>query len=214
MSRYELLIFDFDGTLVDTAPDIAYHVNSVLKQFHYPEKSLKEVTRAIGHGVHELMKTLAVGVAEKPEEWVRMVELFRTCYEEKPVIHSRSYPDVAEILDGPLGPFKKVIVTNKLFTLTDKILRELSLRHHFEEIVGDGAGFPPKPDPGSVNYLLKKFSVPAKKAILIGDSRVDMEVAVNSGIDFMWASYGYYDLKDAKISQQALNAKEWKKLTV
>jgi phosphoglycolate phosphatase len=212
MARYDLILFDFDGTLVDTAPDIAFYANEVLEEFGYRPKSLPEVTRAIGFGVHELLKTLEPAFAEDEARLEEAVLLFKTRYTARPVVHSTVYPHVAEMLEGPLRRKKKSIVTNKLTVLTDKILTLLSLRHHFEEVVGDGGGRPVKPDPSAVLAILKTAGVEPAQVILIGDSDVDKRTAAAAGIDFLWMEYGYSDLSADPTVRKAASARDWTEL--
>jgi phosphoglycolate phosphatase len=191
LARYDLLIFDFDGTLVDTAPDIAHHVNAVLTEFGRPRRTLKEVQKAIGRGMRELLRD--VGFSEEDPALESATASLRTRYAESPILHTRLYPQVREVLSGPFGGIPKAIVTNKPQFLTDKILAELELESFFGSVIGDGAGYPRKPDPASVRRTLERFSVRAEKAVLIGDSCVDHQTALNAGIDFVWADYGYDD---------------------
>src|SRR5688572_14893795 len=107
MKSYDLILFDFDGTLVDTAPDIAFYANEVLVESGYPPKSLQEVTRAIGFGVHELLKTLAPEFAADAEGLERAVQIFKMRYAAEPVVRSTVYPHVLEMLEGPLKHKKK-----------------------------------------------------------------------------------------------------------
>lgn len=187
--QYRLLIFDFDGTLVDTAPDIAYHVNAVLRLHGLPEQPLARVKKAIGRGMHELLRDL--GFDKDAAALDAAVAELKKRYTESPVIETAPYPGVKEMLAGPLGPIKKAIATNKPQLLTEKILRQLSLERHFELVVGDGSNFPRKPDPASVRHILKTLGVEAAEAFFIGDSCVDHQTAVNAGVDFAWMTYGY-----------------------
>ncbi len=189
MTRYDLVLFDFDGTLVDTAPDIAHHANAVLRAFGLRERSLEEVKRATGRGVRELFKEL--GLPDRGDTLDRAISLMKTRYSEEPVIHTRPYPQVREALEGPLGCVKKGVVTNKLVGLTEQILEKLELRGFFELVMGEGSGWPRKPDPSGAIHAMRAFGASAERTLLIGDSAVDCETARNAGIGFVWVSYGY-----------------------
>ena len=192
MARYDLLIFDFDGTLVDTALDIAFHVNAVLAEFGRPERTLKEIQRAIGRGMRELLKD--VGFAEGDIQLEAAAAQLRKRYAESPILQTRAYAGVPEILSGSLKDFPKAIVTNKPQFLAEKILRALNLERYFGLVIGDGAGFPRKPDPASVCHALNHFSARPERTLLFGDSCVDHQTALNSGVGFVWADYGYDDV--------------------
>ena len=207
---YELLIFDFDGTLVDTAPDIATHANTTLVKYRFPRKSLSEVKRAIGQGVHELLKDL--GFRGEEDTLDEAVEFFKKEYFRRPVIRTAPYPHVRRHLGGVLKGLSKAIVTNKPQKLTEQILSELGLRHFFDAVIGEGGRFPRKPDPASVEFVMKKLkSVPGRTAF-VGDSRVDHQTAKGAGIDFIHVSYGY-DFSFRPRSKRSLeSAREWSEI--
>ena len=188
---YRLLVFDFDGTLVDTLGDIAYYANSVLTEYGHAPCSLKQARASIGLGVHELLKGVAPGFLKNPEKLEEAVTLFKTRYRQKPVRETRPFPHVEEILSGRLSGVKKAIITNKPQDITLMILNDLNLRHYFEEVIGMNAGHPPKPDPSSLLYLIKKSNVSAEQTVYIGDSRIDAQTCLHAGVDFAWMDYGY-----------------------
>lgn len=186
---YELLIFDFDGTLVDTAPDIALHANAVLEENDFPKKNLKQIKKAIGRGVHELLRDLGF---KGDEAFLDKAVLdFKKKYSKKPVIQTAPYPYVRENLQGPLKTIKKAIVTNKPHALTMKILKKLGLDGYFDLIIGEGGKFPRKPDPASVRFVMRKLKISPKRTAFVGDSRIDRDTAKNAGIKFVHVSYGY-----------------------
>lgn len=191
MKGYPVVIFDFDGTLVDTAPDIAHYANGVLADFGYAPRGLAEVKRAIGKGVHELLKALAPQFGEDAERLERAVETFRARYSENPVLSTKPYPHVIRMLEGQLRGAKKAIATNKPQEITERILKILLLDRHFEVVVGMGSPFPPKPDPASIRHILERTGAKKGEAVLVGDSAVDAEAARLAGIEFVWMEYGY-----------------------
>ncbi len=201
------MIFDFDGTLVDTAPDIAYHANAVLKKYRFKSRPLATVKKAIGHGVHELLKELGFEGDEDALE--EAVADFKKKYFKEPIITTKAYPHVRRMLSGPLKKFKKAIVTNKPQALTDKILGRLDLEKFFEAVIGEGGDFPRKPDPASVRHLIRKLKAQAERSVLIGDSRVDFDTASNAGIGFIHVRYGYdVAFRPAKV-RRVESAVDW-----
>ena len=213
MKKYRLLIFDFDGTLVDTAPDIALHANAVLKEFKLKEQSLVTVKNAIGHGVHELLKEL--GVSPDDERLESAVASFKRCYREKPVIHTKAYSGVHETLSAPLKKFHKAIVTNKPYGLTVQILNKLSLAAYFNMVIGLDMDYPAKPDPLSTRRVIEQFGADPEKTLFIGDSPVDAETCRNAGIDFAWVDYGYASLNDTyEPVMKFSSAFDWKSLRI
>ncbi len=189
MAAYRLLIFDLDGTLVDTAPDIAHYANRVLERYGFPVKPLDEVKRAIGRGVHDLLRDL--GFREEQADLEEAVRSFKELYLVTPVIMTRPYPNVQAMLEGPLRKVAKAIATNKPQGVTDRILERLDLRRHFTAVIGEGAGLPRKPDPASVRRIMEGLGAAPAQTILIGDSVIDHQTARNAGTDFLWMDYGY-----------------------
>ena len=212
MSKYKLIIFDFDGTLVDTAPDIALHANRVLNEFGYPSHGIEEVKRAVGRGVHELLKGLNEGFIADAAKLETAVKLFKQNYLDEPVIFSKPYPGVKETLIGPLSGLKKAIVTNKPDQLTKKILGELSLASYFDMVIGLDSGYPAKPDPTSTQQVMKMLNASPNEVIFIGDSKVDDETCRNAGVDFGWVDYGYDELDGSVPVMKFSNPAEWKVL--
>lgn len=192
MRRYDIVFFDFDGTLVDTIPDIAHHVNSVLRQLGHAPRSLVEVRSAVGKGMHQLLRELCPSLKDSPHELSQAALLLKRLYAETPVVHSCLYAGVREALGQGEGPLR-VVLTNKLAVLADAILRHFDIRDRFEEVIGDGGPYPLKPDPTAILSILRERAVRAERAILIGDSQVDLRTAQAAGVDFGWAAYGYED---------------------
>jgi phosphoglycolate phosphatase len=212
-TTYKLLIFDFDGTLVDTAPGIAAHANRVLGEFFQPERPLEEMKRAIGYGVHELMRRLTAGRHVSPKLIEKMVALFKERYAREPLLNTRVYPHVETMLTGPLRPFPKAIVTNKPQDLTVHILEQLSLREHFRSVIGGDGDFPQKPDPSSLIFTTLSLGSSPTKTLFIGDGAVDFETAKNAGVDFAWVDYGYDEsLKNESSIRRFSNASDWQTL--
>ncbi len=213
MPKYRLLVFDFDGTLVDTVADIAYHANGVLDEFCFPSRPIQDVQEGIGHGVHELFKHLSRELGEDAALLERAVASFKKRYHEAPVIRTKAFPSVPEMLEGPLKNQQKAVLTNKPQGLTEIILAKLDLLRHFEIVLGLDAGFAPKPDPSSLDFVMKKCGRSHEETVMIGDSRVDRETARNAGVDFVWVDYGYDSSLASDISvRKSSNATEWASL--
>jgi phosphoglycolate phosphatase len=212
MKRYKLIIFDFDGTLVDTAPDIRYHANAVLRDFGYPERSLSDVTRSIGRGVHELLKELAPAFDESPEILEKAVGSFKKRYWDAPVIHTAPYSGVREVLVKHYGSAIFAIATNKPDDITRAILEKLDLSRYFKAVIGMHAGFPPKPDPASVLEIMSRSNILASDTILIGDSGIDSQTGRNALIDFGWAPWGYDSMDGSTPSIRFERPYDWNAL--
>lgn len=210
---YHLFLFDFDGTLVDTVGDIAFYANQVLREFGEHECSVEQVKRSIGLGVHELLKGVSPSFGQDPERLDRAVTLFKKYYRQKPVRETKPFPDVLEVLSGPLRNLPKAIITNKPQEITLEILNVLNMRHFFDRVIGMHAGYAPKPDPESTLATMKTFHSEAASTVFIGDSRIDAQTCQNAGIDFVWVDYGYGYAEGFLPRFKFSAAKEWETLS-
>ena len=209
---YKMLLFDLDGTLVDTVGDITYYLNQVLAERGLEQVSVKQVKEAIGWGVHELLKILAPSFSEDPAGLENAALSFKDRYREHPVLETRPFSGVSEALNGPLKNTLKAIVTNKPQDIALRVLEELGMKHHFKEIIGTTGDFAPKPDPSSLLYLMKKFAVTPESTVYIGDSGIDAETSAAAGIDFAWVSYGYQSALEFNPRFLFSSAAEWTRL--
>ena len=217
MTRYDLIIFDLDGTLVDSAPDIAASANWVMRRTGYPERPLAEVKHAIGRGVHELLIELSgVPGAGKPplagDALERACEIYRDHYAENLVVYSRVFEGVSRVLRGPLASMPKAIVTNKPHALTGRLMTELKFEGLFDPVIGTGWKYPAKPAKDGVEAAMARHGAAADRTILIGDSEIDRLTAVNAGIAFGWVTYGYDTVTRDGSFRVFDNPEEWEEL--
>lgn len=187
---YDLLIFDLDGTLIDSVPDIAAALNWTLAQAGLPTHDEAAITRMVGDGVAELI-TRAVGPAEL-ERVTELVEHFRRRYIASPAAATRLFAKVPETLarfDGrPLA-----VATNKPGALARLILDRLDLLHFFFRVVGEDDVARRKPDPEGTLLLCRTVGAAPSRTLLVGDSPIDAATAQAAGVDACLVSYGYGD---------------------
>lgn len=191
------LIFDMDGTLVDSAEDIASSVNHALKTLGYPEKSREDVKRFIGDG----MRTLLARALGKDEEALisRAIEIFRPYYQEHCVDRTRLYPDVPEILEY----FKEkpiALITNKPCAMAEKILEHFQIARHFKVILGAESTQEKKPHPEPVLKALAGMKVPSASALIIGDGPTDVQSGKAAGAKTCAVTYGYKSRRELEAS--------------
>lgn len=209
-----MLIFDFDGTLVDTAPDIAYLMNEVLVAKGLRPSSLQDVKNSIGWGVFELVQKLAAkqSVMFSEVELQKIVDEFKAKYRKDPIVRSKPYEGVVEVLSQELAQTKKSIVTNKPHDLTVQILKDLKMDCFFHEVIGTGIGYDPKPSIISTKEVMKRSGVSNKNTLFIGDSRIDQETAKKADVDFAWMTYGYDEVLEATPEYVFNSAFEWRNI--
>ncbi len=188
--RLKLFIFDLDGTLIDSYMDIGMCVNKVLQEMGKDPIDPEKVKDWIGGGARKLLERLF------PDEEVdKALELFRRFYRENPVVHTKAYEGIGEVLDylRSRGSFLAV-VTNKMEDLSREILRRLELLHYFDAVVG-GDTFPEKkPSPLPIKQVMKQLGVSPQESIIVGDTSSDICAGKGAGIWTALAKWGYVKL--------------------
>jgi phosphoglycolate phosphatase len=196
------ILFDLDGTLVDSAPDIAFGVNSVMAKDGLLPHSVAVVRTLIGEGIHRLVEK-AYSLHHKGLSVIdlnsRTAE-FATLYEAHIVDQTRPYPGVtaglAQLRERGL---KIAVVSNKAQHLTDHLLAKLHLSSCFDLILGARDDLPKKPAPDMLHFALRKFSVSADEAIFVGDSIADVTASAAAGLPCVLIEGGYTVEATAKL---------------
>lgn len=179
----KLIIFDLDGTLIDSLPDIAGAMNQALSDWGMKNRTIAEIKRFIGSGTLKLVERACDG--NIPEG---LIEAYRRHYDNNLLTSTTAYPGVSEVLNQ-LRDRHLAVVTNKYQSAAEWIINQL-FPDTFDEVIGDGR-FPRKPDPAAIHYLMEKYQVSPEQSVLIGDSRVDQATAKNAGIEFICVAWGY-----------------------
>lgn len=186
----ELLMFDLDGTLVDSGGDIAWAANKTLVAFGYREMTVAAIKERIGWGVKVLLERLM------PEEGPERIEearlKFLEFYGGHMVEETYPYPGVEETLRHFSSRGKTMaVVTNKPEVLADGILKELKLRGMFQMLVGGDTLRNKKPHPEPLEKVLNSMGVGHGEAVFVGDSAIDAETGRTAGIFTIGVSYGF-----------------------
>ena len=187
MRKTSLIIYDFDGTLVDTLFDIADSVNLSLVDLGLPQLPRKTIRKYIGKGVERLMTQALEGSCFT--DIPRAVALFKKHYSENLVKHTDFYPYAREILEHFRNK-KQAICSNKPEIFVRKILESLDGLQHFQAIIGGDSVKTKKPHPEGLDLILKKLKVSPDETVLIGDSPVDIETGKRAGVYTCVVNYG------------------------
>jgi phosphoglycolate phosphatase len=183
------LIFDLDGTLIDSQRDLIRSVNVMLREMGRAELREETISGYIGQGAPQLVGR-ALGEGATQEEHKRALQFFLSYYEEHKMDTTRAYPGVAETLEELAG-LPMAILTNKPARISVRILDELGLKRHFRAIYGGNSFETKKPDPLGATTILREFGVAAHESLLIGDSEVDVQTARNAGAVAAAVNYGF-----------------------
>jgi len=179
------LIFDLDGTLIDSAPDLARALNRLLAGFGRPPLTLAQVRPMIGDGAPELVRRAlaAGGAAVDPTAMPELFERYRTFYLATATAATRAYPGVPETLAAlRAAGYRMVVCTNKFQTPTMKILDFLDLTRFFDGVAGGDAVPARKPDPGHLLAALALVGGGPDRAAMVGDGFNDVAAAKAPGI--------------------------------
>ena len=179
MKKIDLMIFDFDGTLVDTGADLVQSINYALRALKLPERTEKEIISFVGDGVGKLMER-ALGQDHAGLQ-AEAMQIFSGYYGEHLLDNSALYPGVKEVLDN-FRHKTKIILTNKRYRFTLSIAEGLQIEHYFAEIIGADSTPFLKPDRRVMDYVFIKHQTAGENVLIVGDGINDVMVARNSGI--------------------------------
>ncbi len=183
------LIFDLDGTLIDSKKDLILSVNAMLRHLGRAGLSDDTISGYIGAGA-PLLVARALGAGASEEEKARGLEFFLGYYEEHKMDNTRPYPGVPEAL-AELRRVPMAVLTNKPFKISRRILEAMGLSGYFRSIYGGNSFDTKKPDPLGAQTILREFGAAPKEALLIGDSEVDIQTARNAGTWAAAVNYGF-----------------------
>jgi len=193
--RIRLVIFDLDGTLIDSGKDITESVNTLRKIMGQPPLTQKSVIAGIGQGVqHLLSKTV-------PPKILRThpgaAEDFRRIYLDRSTRFTRLFPGGRRMLTAlHRRGIRLAVASNKPSVLSGKILRNLGIRRLFSSVICGDRVRHPKPHPESINKLMKRYRVSPRETLLVGDSKFDMEAGQRAGTLLAATTFGFGTRKE------------------
>lgn len=187
--KYEAILFDLDGTLLNTLEDLKDSCNAALEACGYAPRTLDEVRRFVGNGVGLLIRR-ALPEDAGEEEWARCLALFKAHYQNNLDNKTRPYPGIEQALDALLARGYRIGVVSNKFDAAVKAL----CAHHFPRIqvaVGEREGVRKKPAPDSALAAAQALGVRPASALYVGDSEVDIQTARNAGMDCLSVDWGF-----------------------
>lgn len=197
--RFDLVLFDLDGTLIETAPEIADAVNDTLTEFGQPAVTQQQVNDWIGHGTRELLiqalawcQGTSTNAVRHSAEFPRIEAAFQGHYLARCGTRSHLYPQVRETLTKLRAQgVKLAVVTNKEDRYTRTVLDAHRLTPLFDRVISGDTLPVKKPDPAAIHACLNDFGVAPVRALFVGDSSIDVATARNGGIAVWALPYGY-----------------------
>lgn len=183
------LIFDLDGTLIDSKRDLIHSVNAMLEEMRRPQLAADTISGYIGHGAPQLV-TRALGGTATEEELKYGLQFFLNYYEEHKMDNTCAYPGVQQTLER-LRHVPMAVLTNKPVRVSVRILTSLGLANYFRAIYGGNSFETKKPEPLGATTILRELDVGPSEALLVGDSEVDIRTARNAGTLAAAVNYGF-----------------------
>lgn len=183
-----LILYDLDGTLVDTREDIARAANHMRLQIGMPVLSVEAVSRFVGRGVHALIEGCLE--TKDPKAVEKGIRIYRAYYGRHMLDSSRLYPGTREVLDY-FKDRKQAVITNKPNPFSYELLKALGVADYFFEIIPGNSEHPKKPDPGAFFHLMKAQKAGPEDTLFIGDSLVDLETGRNAGVETVVLTHGF-----------------------
>ena len=188
--KYDLVIFDLDGTLLDTLDDLAAAVNHAMRTQGFPLREREEVRRLVGNGIASTIRRAVPEGTDEPAI-LRALSDFKNYYLQNVDVYTRPYDGVPELLDAlNAAGVRAAVNSNKV----DSVVNALCDAHvpgRFAYVLGEREGIPKKPAPDGVNMILDALDIRRERALYVGDGEADLRTALNAGIDCAWVSWGF-----------------------
>lgn len=214
LQEVKLIIFDLDGTLIDSEKDIVMSLKYCLGRFNLKRKTYDQLKTYIGKGVRELIKD-ATGI-DKGSLYDAVLNCFKDYYSKHLVDHTRLYPGVKHVLDH-FSNKSLAIATNKPGILVTKILRHFRIKNYFQYIVDGDNQDHRKPAPGGIHRILEHCNATPHETLLVGDMSIDILTARNARVKSCAVTYGIgkvSEILDAKPDFVIDNIEKLKEIIV
>lgn len=197
MKKYDTVIFDLDGTLLNTLEDLADAVNYVMEDYGFPKRTLEEVRCFVGNGIRRLME-LAVPKQVTGEAFEQVFEAFKSYYTKHCQIKTCAYAGIMSLLkDLHEKGYQMAIVSNKNHGAVCE-LNDIYFKEYISVAIGQKDGIRKKPAPDTVLQALKALGKEKETAIYVGDSEVDFATAENTGMDCVLVTWGFRTTEELK----------------
>lgn len=190
MKKYDTVIFDLDGTLLNTLDDLTDAVNFVMRENGFPERTLEEVRRFVGNGIRKLMER-AVPKGVEGEAFEQVFEQFRTYYTAHCRIKTRIYDGIEELLAALSADGVSMAIVSNKNQAAVSALGDIYFEKYMKTAIGQRDGMNKKPAPDAVELALDELGKGKERALYVGDSDVDFYTAANSGMDCALVTWGF-----------------------
>lgn len=197
-----LIVFDLDGTLIDSRLDLAESTNEVLASYGAAALPVDRVAGMVGEGARTLVERALAAADLDPAEPDALAR-FRVIYDRRLLVHTRPYDGVAEMLAqvSRLGPM--AVLTNKPDAPTRRLLEAFDLARYFSRVIGGDSDLARKPDPAGLQALIKDYDATPATTWLVGDSMIDVATARRAGTRLCVVLYGFGQARGELVLQDS-----------
>jgi phosphoglycolate phosphatase len=189
-----LIVFDLDGTLIDSRLDLAESTNEMLSGYGARPLPVDAVAAMVGEGARVLVAR-ALGAAGLDPDEPDALRRFREIYDRRLLIHTRPYDGIEEVVSQMAERHPLAVLTNKPEAPSRRLLDVFGLARHFRRVIGGDSGPARKPDPAGLHVLMGEFGAMPAATWLVGDSMIDVETARRAGVRMCVALYGFGQLR-------------------
>jgi len=197
MKKYQGIIFDLDGTLLDTIEDLSDSLNYALSSFGYPGHSCSTYKKMIGEGVHNLIECSLPKGNYDSTVFANVLKLFLKTYKENYMKKTKPYDGICEMLSSLSKMGIKIGVnSNKRADYTNSLVEKYFADIPFIEVFGEREGIPKKPDPVAALEIAGLMELPPERVLYVGDSKTDIQTGFNAGMDTVGVLWGFRDFEE------------------
>jgi phosphoglycolate phosphatase len=203
-----LVVFDLDGTLVDSSVDLANAVNALLSDLGRGPLPVAAIVAMVGEGASVLVRRALTAASLDPDTPAAL-ERFLAHYDPHLLDNTRPYPGTNDALQRISGRLPMAVLTNKPAHPTELLLRGLGLRVYFRRVIGGDTAWGRKPDPAGLLHLAEEAAIDPARVLMVGDSPVDLATARNAGTKICLARYGFgyrFDAADFRGEELFIDA--------
>lgn len=195
--KFPLVVFDLDGTLIDSLADLADSMNAVLARGGLPVHPLDAYRRFVGDGVHNLVRRALPADRKTDEDVKRFHEGMREEYGRRWLDKTRPYPGIDDLLSALAARgVKTAVLSNKPHPATVHVTGALFPRHAFSLVRGAVPELPVKPDPAGAFYITEKLGIPASQTLYVGDTDTDMKTGRAAGYTVVGVAWGFRPVEE------------------
>ncbi len=212
MNNKYAILFDLDGTLIDSGKDLAIAVNHALSCLNLANLEIDEILSYVGDGVQLLIKRSILKAGASDDDLKQALQIFLDFYRKNCTVHTVTYDNVIETLNELSKNYKLAVLTNKGEEIAKIILNQLNMSHLFKAIIGGDTLSVKKPNPLVVEHLSNILDTPIDKMIMVGDHHTDLNTAKNANIPSIFCNFGIGHTDNLKADETVNNFQEIKQV--